>query len=73
VQRLIRNVSTGKFLTPDGTWSEDTASALNFSDIAMTIAAGDKFDLWQVEYALIFGERPSSYDVTVPLRQRTVD
>jgi hypothetical protein len=70
VQRLIRDVSTGKFLTPGGTWSEDTASALNFSDIAVAIAARDKFDLRHVEYVLIFEERPSSYDVAVPLRQR---
>lgn len=52
----------------DGTCSEDTASALNFSDIAVAIAARDKFDLRHVEYVLIFGERPSSYDVAVPLQ-----
>jgi hypothetical protein len=67
VKRLIRDVSTGKFLTSDGAWSGDALKALDFSGLTTAIAARDNFDLKHVEYVLLVGEAPSAYDVTIPL------
>jgi len=67
MKRLIRNKATGKFLKPTGTWSKDASMAMNFSDISAAIAISQRFDLWNVELLMMMEDKPSDYDVTLPL------
>ena len=67
VKRFIRDIPTGRFLTPGGDWSMDALSALDFTNIAAAIVARDKLNLRHVEYVLLIEDVPSAYDVALPL------
>jgi hypothetical protein len=67
LNRLIRNKSTGHFLTSGGSWSEDVSSALDFSDSTKAILEKQKLGLNDVELVFMMGDKPGLYDVTLPL------
>ena len=41
--------------------------AMNFSDISAAIAISQRFDLWNVELLMMMEDKPSNYDVSLPL------
>jgi len=67
LKRLIRDKSTGLFLTPDGSWSEDISKALDFSATAAASLEKQRLGLVNVEIVMMMGDEPGNYDVTIPL------
>jgi hypothetical protein len=43
---------------------------MNFSDIPAAIAISQRFDLWNVELLMMIEDRPSSYDIALPLSRQ---
>ena len=68
VKRLIRNKRTKKFLTSEGTWTTDVLIAQEFATMRAVIKAEQEHDLTGVELLLLMENKPSSYDVALPLR-----
>ena len=50
-----------------GAWSKDVSSAIDFQNITAAIAAEQKFNLQDAEMLLMMEDKPSRYDVTLPL------
>ena len=67
MKRLIRDILTGRFLTPKGDWTKEALSALDLLDISAAIAKCDKLGLRNVEYVLQMEDFPGPHDVTLPL------
>jgi len=67
MKRLIRDILTGRFLTPKGDWTKEALSALDLLNINAAIAKCDRLGLRHVEYVLLMEEVPSAYDVSLPL------
>ena len=68
VKRLIRNKRTKKFLTSKGTWTTDVSVAQDFATMRAVIKAEQQHDLTGVELLLLMENKPSRYDVALPLR-----
>ena len=49
LRKLIRSKATKSFLTQDGTWTNDIASAAVFGDRSAAVGARDQFHLEEVE------------------------
>jgi len=73
MKRLIRNKATREYFKADGTWTRDTSAAHDFPDIRSVLKTEQDHNLEDVELVLLMGEKPSSYDVTVPLGARKRD
>jgi hypothetical protein len=67
LKRLIRNKSTGYFLTSAGSWSEDISKALDFPATAAAALEKQRLGLSNVEIVLMMGDGPGNFDVTLPL------
>ena len=69
LRKLIRSKSTQAFLTQDGTWTHDIASAVAFADHSAAVAAKHQLHLeGQVELYYSFDHpRPSRWDFTMNL------
>src|SRR5437764_178440 len=67
VKRLIRNKRTKKFLTSAGTWTSNVSSAQDFATMRAVIKAEQEHDLTGVELFLVMENKPSIYDVVLPL------
>ena len=67
MKRLIRDKRTKKFLTKEGTWTTDASAAEDFGNISSVIRAEQKHNLNGVELLMVMEEKPSSYDVVLPL------
>ena len=67
MQHVIRSKSSGHFLTSDGSWSKDIASALAFPDTLAVIQEKQKRQLKDVELLLVVQDKPGAYDITLSL------
>ena len=67
VKRLIRNKGNGKFFTPAGEWTDDVSLALHFLSVRAAVEVEGKLGLKDVELYMLQGEKPSGYDIVVPL------
>jgi len=67
MKRLIRNKRTGKFFTRAGEWTEDVSAALDFISVRAVVEVESKLGLKDVELYMLQGEKPSGYDIVVPL------
>ncbi len=67
--KLIRSKTTKAFLTHDGAWTEDIASAATFEDHSAAVAAKDRFHLeGETELYYSFDHpRQSQWDFTMDL------
>ena len=52
--RLIRQIKTGLYLSPDGHWVRDEADAFDFPDLRTALATCEKMEDGDVEMLLIF-------------------
>jgi hypothetical protein len=68
-KRLVVDAETGKFLKPDGAWTEDELQAMNFDDVAEVIIACSKHHVRNAELLFRF---QTGHDVRIPLRSTTV-
>src|SRR5258707_11903753 len=59
LKHLIRNKSTGHFLTLAGSWSQYVSSAFNFPNTPKAIAEKERLGLKHVELVLMRGHKPS--------------
>ena len=67
MKRLIRNRQTKEYFRRDGTWTKDTAAAREFLDIRSVMKAEKEHHLQNVELVLLMGDKPSRYDIVLPL------
>ena len=67
MRRLIRDTTNGRFLTPDGAWSEDPSAAEDHTNFLTAFDRYRKLELTNAEYLLVMGETPSPYDFRFPL------
>lgn len=67
MKRLIRNKTTKEFFQFGGTWTQDAQFARNFDDIRSVVKAEQEYRLQNVELVLLMGDKPSKYDVILPL------
>jgi hypothetical protein len=67
MKRLIRNKRTGQFLKSEGSWTKASSEAMSYPNVRSVIAAKDQFNLRDVEIVLMVQEKPSRYDVVLPL------
>ena len=68
MKRLIRDKRTKRFLTKEGSWTTDVSAAQDFATVRAVIAAKEKFNLTGVELLLLMEEKPSSYDIVIPIQ-----
>ena len=52
--RLIRQIKTGLYLSPDGHWVRDEAEAFDFPDLRSALATCEKMEDGAVEMLLVF-------------------
>ncbi len=63
MKRVIRNIKTANFLTPEGAWSPDFASAAGFPSLGSANLAAHSRSLKDVEIVLVVGDGPDpAYD-----------
>jgi hypothetical protein len=68
LRKLVRSKTTKSFLTQDGAWTNDIASAAAFRDYSDVLAAKQKFHLDEVELYYSFDHpRQSQWDFTMNL------
>jgi len=67
MKRLIRNKPTGQFLKSDGSWTKDASAAMSYPNVRSVLAAEEKFNLRDAEIVLMIQEKPSRYDIALPL------
>jgi len=59
---------TAHYLRPDGTWTDDSAQAEDFSGFQDALGAQQRHQLQDCDLVLQMGPQPSAqYDVTLPL------
>lgn len=57
--RLIRQIETGLYLSPDGHWVRDEAEAFDFPDLRTALATCEQMEDGGVEMLLIFDRDPA--------------
>jgi hypothetical protein len=67
VKRLIRQKQTKQFLTNDGGWTPDVSTAQDFANMEAVIRTEQKLNLTGVDLYLLIDDKPSAYDVLLPL------
>ena len=66
MRRVIRDKMTGRFFS-HGEWTRDFKDSEHFGDTLSIVRAHHEHGLRNVEVVLVFGERPSSMDIVLPL------
>jgi hypothetical protein len=67
VQRLIREKSSGLFLSTDGSWTQEHGKALRFDSLDALLKTASRLGKGQLEEVLMFSEEPSRYDLALPI------
>jgi hypothetical protein len=66
VIKVIRHNKTHNFFA-DGDWTTDFHAAEKFSDTLSVLKRKQEYKLKNVDVVLVMGDRPSSYDIALPL------
>ena len=67
VRRLLREKSTGLFLSPDGGWTNEFEQARSFEDVGALITVAVRMRDRAFEEVLVLGETPSKFDLVMPI------
>ena len=67
-KRLVVDSKTGRYLKPDGTWTDDDAEAMDFDDISSLIELCAKYQIRNASVLLRFNSVPK-FEVKIPLQK----
>ena len=67
MKRLIRDKRSKRFFRGGGQWTDDNQLAKNFRSSGLAVMACRENGLSGVEVVLQVGDRPSQYDVVLPV------
>ena len=67
MQRLIREKSSGLFLSTDGSWTQEHCKARRFDSLDALLKTAARLRKGQLEEVLMFSEEPSKYDLSLPI------
>lgn len=67
MRRLIRNRLTGDYLGASDSWGQDYSVAIHFENTISVLRAARLLDRTNLEEVLMVRERPSAFDVVLPL------
>ncbi len=66
MKKVIRHKVTRAFFV-EGKWTTDFSNAQKFDDSLSIMEARDRYQIIDAEIVLLMGEKPTPYDVTLPL------